>query len=347
VVSEGAGFVNLTVTRSGDTSGQASVNYQTSDTAGLQSCTTSNGVASERCDYTTSVGTVIFAPGDSTESFTIPLIDDAWVEGNEAFTVTLTNAAGMSLGTPLNATVIIVDNDSSAPTSNPIDGTGFFVRQQYLDVLNRLPDTIGYQNWINTLSGCANGGFGEPPTSNCDRLYVAAGFFQSDEFLNRGYFAFRFYMVSFNQRPTYRQFMPDMAQVGGPKSPGEEETAKLEFADAFVQRPEFLAKYPGLSGQPLAEALLQTAGLPPGSYTAGTQTNGQILRGIAESSVVFNKFLTDGTVSILYFAYQRRDPDSTGYANNVATLNANPNNLRHMIFIFIYSTEYRMRFGPQ
>jgi hypothetical protein len=152
-------------------------------------------------------------------------------------------------------------------------------------------------------------------------------------------------MVSFNQRPTYAQFMPDMAEVGGPKSPAEEEASKVAFANAFVQRPAFLTKYPGLSGQPLADALLQTAGLPAGSYNAGSQTNGQILRGIAETSAAFNKFLTEGTVSILYFGFTRRDPDTTGYQNNVNTLNANPNNLRHMIFIFIYSTEYRGRFG--
>jgi hypothetical protein len=136
-----------------------------------------------------------------------------------------------------------------------------------------------------------------------------------------------------------------MADVGGPKSPAEEEASKVAFADAFVQRPEFLTKYPGLSGQPLANALLQTAGLPAGSYNAGSQTNGQILRGIAESSAAFNKFLTEGTVSIQYFGFLRRDPDAIGYQNNVNTLNANPNNLRHMIFIFIYSTEYRGRFG--
>ena len=52
-------------------------------------------------------------------------------------------------------------------------------------------------------------------------------------------------------------------------------------------------------------------------------------------------------MSIQYFGFLRRDPDTTGYQNNVNTLNANPNNLRHMIFIFIYSTEYRGRFGPQ
>jgi hypothetical protein len=215
----------------------------------------------------------------------------------------------------------------------------------YRDILNRQPDGTGLQNWINTLGPCPNGGFGEPPTSDCDRLHVAAGFFQSDEFLNRGYFVFRFYMVAFNQRPTYAQFIPDMARVGGPKSPSEEESSKVAYSDAFVLRPEFVAKYPGLHGQALANALVATSGLP--AYTvAGGETDGQILRHIAERQTSLDKFLTEGTVSILYFGFQRRDPDAVGYQNNLATLNANPNNLRHMIFIFIYSTEYRQRFGP-
>jgi hypothetical protein len=175
---------------------------------------------------------------------------------------------------------------------------------------------------------------------------VAAGFFQSDEFLNRGYWALRFYMVSYNQRPAYVQFIPDMALVGGPKSPAEEQASKVAFADAFVQRPEFTARYGSLAGQALANALLQTAGLPGSTFTVTAgMTRGQILRGIVETSAVLNRFLTEGTVSIQYFGFLRRDPDTIGYQNNVNTLNANPNNLRHMIFIFIYSTEYRGRFG--
>lgn len=344
---EGDGQVNITVTRAGDTSGAASVNYATSDTAGLQVCTVFNGRASERCDYVTSVGTLRFAAGEITKTFGIPLIDDVWQDGNETFTVNLNTPVGATLGTISSATVTIADNDFTTPTSNPIDGVNFFIRQQYLDFLGRQPDQGGFTNWVNTLAPCPNGGFGEPPTSDCDRLHVAAGFFQSDEYLNRGYWAFRFYMVSFNQRPLYGQFIPDMAQVGGPKSPAEEEASKAAFAEAFVQRPEFIRSYGAASGQALANALLATAGLPAGSYTAPPgRTNGQILRDIAESPAAFNKFLTQGTVSILYFSFQRRDPDATGFQNNINTLNANPNNLRHMIFIFIYSPEYRSRFGP-
>lgn len=341
-VAENAVTATITVNRS-NTASAATVSYATNDTAGLQNCTVHNGNASERCDYQTTVGTLQFAAGESSKTFAIPIIDDGHNEGGETFSVSLKTSTGMILAAPVSAVITIVDN--ATPTVNPIDDPAFFITQQYLDFLGRLPDSTGFNNWMATLTGCPNGGFGEPPTSNCDRLHVAAGFFQSDEFLNRGYFAFRFYMVAFNQRPTYAQFMPDMAQVGGPKSPAEEEAAKVAFADAFVQRPEFVTRYSGLSGQALAEALLQTAGLPAGSYNAGGQSNGQILRGIAETSAAFNKFLTEGTVSILYFGFQRRDPDSIGYQNNVDTLNANSNNLRHMIFIFIYSTEYRQRFG--
>lgn len=345
--SEGAGQIDITVTRAGSTAGTASVNFTTSDIAGLQNCTVANARASERCDYVTSIGTVRFAAGETFKTITIPIIDDVRLEGNESFTISLNSPTGAPLGSPTIASVTIVDNDFLVPASNPIDGVEFFIRQQYLDILNRQPDATGLQNWINTLAPCPNGGFGEPPTSNCDRLHVAAGFFQSNEFLNRGYFAFRFYMVSYNQRPTYAQFIPDMAQVGGPKSPAEEETSKVAFADAFVLRPEFIARYGSLTGQPLANALLQTAGLPSSTFTVtGGMTKGQILRGIVETAAVSNRFLTEGTVSIQYFGFLRRDPDTIGYQNNVNTLNVNPNNLRHMIFIFIYSTEYRSRFGP-
>jgi hypothetical protein len=145
-----------------------------------------------------------------------------------------------------------------------------------------------------------------------------------------------------------------MAQVGGPKSPAEEEASKAAFAESFVQRPEFLQKYSlTLSAQQYVDALLQTAGLPALSIrqslidglTGGTKTRGRVLREIVETSEVFNKFLTDGTVAIQYFAFLRRDPDPAGYQNNVNTLRSDPNNLRHMIFIFIYSSEYRGRFG--
>jgi hypothetical protein len=231
-------------------------------------------------------------------------------------------------------------------TNTPItiDDIDFFVQEQYIDFLGRFPDSVGFANWNTTLNNCPNGGFGEFDNPQCDRVHVSAGFYQSIEFQGRGYFAYRFYEVGLGRRPLYKEFIPDMALVGGSQSPAQSDASKAAFTDAFVLRPEFTAKYPGLSGQPLANAIWQTAGLPGSPISAGAMTNGQILRAIAETQLAFDKFLNRGFVSMEYFGYLRRDPDTIGFQNWVDTLNADPQNFRHMIFGFIYSTEYRSRF---
>jgi hypothetical protein len=345
--------------RTGDFSTAATVNYATSDTAGLSPCTPQpgrvDGPASERCDYGTSVGTIRFGAGEGgTKSFTIPIINDVHVEGTEPFTVALKNPTGTALGSPATAIVSLIDNDSTPANTNPIDGVEFFIDKQYIDMLNRLPDTDGFRVWLDTLGPCPNGGFGETDHPECDRIRVSAGFFLSPEFLGRGYFAFRFYMVSFGQRPKYVQFIPDMAKVGGPKSPQEEELSKVEFSEEFVQRPDFFDLYGRLNDEEYVDALLDEAEEPNlpirGSLITGlqnrTKTRGRVLREIVEAPEIFNKFLIKSTVAIQYFGYLRRDPDETGFNNWVQTLTQDPSNIRHMIFGFIYSEEYRRRFGP-
>ncbi|HEU4833222.1 MAG TPA: M12 family metallo-peptidase, partial [Pyrinomonadaceae bacterium] len=252
-VNEATGFLNVDVTR-GDTSGAATVNYATSDTAGLTNCTIANGVASERCDYATTVGTLRFAAGESLKSITIPVVNDAIGEGSENFTITLSGATGTTLGTPQVATVSITDNDS-AGMPNPIDNVPFFVTQQYIDFLGRLPDQVGFQNWVNTLNGCPNGGFGENLNPTCDRVHVSAGFFQSAEFQGRGYFAYRFYEVALDRRPTYAEFVPDMAIVGGPQSPESEVLSKATYTEAWTQRTEFKSRYDSMNNSQYVNAL--------------------------------------------------------------------------------------------
>jgi hypothetical protein len=356
-VAENVPFLTITATRSGDLSLIANVNYRTSDTNGLTACKTATGKASERCDYATSVGTLRWAANEGGQkSFTVPVINDVHVEGAETFDLTLTNATGATIGAQSTATVTVMDDDNAPSNTNPIDGVDFFITLQYIDFLNRLPDAGGFANWVNTLQPCPNGGFGENQNPDCDRIHVSKGFFQSVEFLDRGYFAFRFYMVAFNQRPTYAQFIPDMAKVGGPKSPQEEELSKTEFAEEFVNRPTFVSQYGGII-DPTAyvDALLNTAGVPNlptrnaliAALQNSQKTRGQVLREIVEHQQTFDRFLIESSVSIQYFGYLRRDPDPVGYQNWVQTLNQNPNDIHHMIFGFIYSDEYRERFGPK
>jgi hypothetical protein len=99
-VNEGAGSVTITVTRSGNTSGTSSIQYATSDVSAVTPG-----------DYNPASGTLTFAPGESSRSFTIIPNDDLIHESSETFTITLSNVSNANLGSQFIATVNILDND--------------------------------------------------------------------------------------------------------------------------------------------------------------------------------------------------------------------------------------------
>ena len=85
----------------GGSNGTVSVNYATS-----------NGSATAGQDYFAASGTLTFLNGEVSKSFTIPILDDLLVEGNETINLTLSSpAGGASLGTPSTAVLTILDND--------------------------------------------------------------------------------------------------------------------------------------------------------------------------------------------------------------------------------------------
>ena len=344
-IGEGGGAIAVSVSRSGDISGTSSVDFRTSDPAGLNNCNLVTGIASARCDYTTALGTVRFAAGESAKNISIPIIDDSYADGNENFTVTLSNASGATLGSPTVATITIQDNEASNGP-NPIDGTAFFVRQQYLDFLNREPDPGGFAGWQQVINGCA------PGDTNCDRIHVSSSFFRSPEFQDRGYFIYRFYPVSFGRKPEYVEFVPDLAKVSGFLSDAELEGAKLAFIAEFMSRPAFVTKFNGLTNTQYVDTLLSTAGITHiardfwiAALGNGTRTRAQVLREIAESTEVYNRYYNQAFVVMQYFGYLRRDPDAF-YLDWIAVLNGNPNDYRGMVNGFMNSLEYRFRFGP-
>ena len=145
--------MDVTVTRSGSTSGVATVNFASSDSAGLVNCNIANGVASAKCDYISALGTIKFAAGESSKTISILIIDDSYLEGPETFNVSLSNPSGATMGTPSTATVTINDNDL-ANGPNPIDQARFFVQQHYYDFLGRYPDQSGWDFWITEIASC-------------------------------------------------------------------------------------------------------------------------------------------------------------------------------------------------
>src|SRR5690606_19588075 len=90
----------ITVTRSADV-GEVTVDYATTD----------GGTATEGEDYTPVSGTLTFAPGQTSNTFSVPIIDDDADESDETVILTLSNPTGAQLGTPVTATLTIVDDD--------------------------------------------------------------------------------------------------------------------------------------------------------------------------------------------------------------------------------------------
>src|SRR6185436_9800211 len=88
----------------------------------------------------------------------------------------------------------INDNDS-ADGSNPIDLTRFFVKQQYLDFLNREPDQGGWDFWSNNIDNCG----ANPGCVEVQRINTSASFFLSIEFQNTGYLVERIYKTAFGE----------------------------------------------------------------------------------------------------------------------------------------------------
>lgn len=83
-------------------------------TAGSVDFSTTNGTALEPGDYTTTSGTLSFAPGESVKYINIPVTDDSTLEPTETLTVTLFNPVDTVLGSTTTHTLTLTDNDSPA-----------------------------------------------------------------------------------------------------------------------------------------------------------------------------------------------------------------------------------------
>ena len=115
-VAEGTANITLTVTRLGGTAGTASVGWATADGTALA------GSDFGTLGNTTPLsGTLNWAAADAlSKTITIPILNDAIVEGAKTFTVNLSGpvGTGTGIGTNATATVTINDNDAGVVFSN-------------------------------------------------------------------------------------------------------------------------------------------------------------------------------------------------------------------------------------
>jgi CSLREA domain-containing protein len=382
--TENSHTVTITVERVGDTSGAATVNYATpddSESPAVVPCATVNGSASPRCDFTTALGTLRFAAGETSKTFVVLISQDNYVEGPEALTLTLSNLTGGAVfGTPATA-ILSIDDDLSEPAANPIDDADNFVRQHYHDFLNREPDASGLAFWRNQITACGS----NAACIEDRRIHVSAAFYLSIEFQDTGYLVERLYKTSYGdatgsstigsphtlQVPIVRfsEFLLDTQEIGlgvivG--QPGWEaalENNKTAFLARYVQRARFIAEYPlSMTPEAFVDKLNANAGNPLSAaernqlvndLSTATKTRAQVVRAVAEDPDLAQAEFNRAFVLMQYFGYLRRNPnvapdsDYSGYDFWLTKLNQFNGDFvkAEMVKAFLDSLEYRKRSG--
>jgi hypothetical protein len=224
------------------------------------------------------------------------------------------------------------------------------VRQQYLDFLEREPDPGGWDYWTSEITKCGT----DTACLDDRRISVSAAFFIEQEFQNTGFYVYRVRRASLGTQANLAQYVNDRGLIGGGTA-----AEKVAFTDAWVQQPEFLAKYPiALTGPQFVDALLgsikQGSGVDLASQRdaliADYGANGsrsRIVRAVVDNATFVGAEYNPAFVLAQYFGYLRRDPETGGYQFWLDVLNnKQPNNFRGMVCSFLTSTEYQERFSP-
>jgi len=244
---------------------------------------------------------------------------------------------------------------SRADGLNPLDTAEYFVRQQYLDFLGREPDQEGLEYWSAQLNQCGD----DYACLRTRRLDVSAAFFIAQEFKQTGLFIHDLYAGSLGRKPAFTEYSADRQQIVG----GANLAAKKQaLVDAFVQRPEFAARYQSLTTaaafvDSLITNIRQASGFELdseresliGSYSRGVSLNesrARVVQAIADDVAFQQSQYNAAFVLTEYFGYLRRSPDGGGYDFWLDVLNnGDRENFKRMVCSFITSTEYQRRFS--
>jgi len=271
-------------------------------------------------------------------------------------------------------------------TLNPIDDARNFVHQHYLDFLNRQPDQGGWDYWTSQITQCEV----DATCTHNKRVDVSNAFFYELEFQQTGAYVYRLYRAAFGNNqpfanpdngnpieakklPSYAVFSADRSQVIGGANLVQ---AQMDLAKNFVQRVDFVNKYPANQGGPtFVDSLLATIQTDLGVNLAtqrqalidlfnqsggGNEGRGAVLYRIANDDLsggngaINNRAFIDAEynrafVLTQYFGYLRRNPDIGGFLFWLNQVNRGPlrdaQTQHAMVCSFITSTEYQLRFG--
>lgn len=234
---------------------------------------------------------------------------------------------------------------------NPIDDAEFYVAQHYLDFLGRDADPGGLAFWRDGILQCGS----NVPCIEDKRVHTSLAFFLSIEFQERGYFVHRFYKSAFGRNPLFNEFITDMGKMSTEWQSGELETDKQLYAQDFVETQAFKNQYPfTMEFATFVDTLFANAGIAPdptqranliNGLAAGTETRATVLRQVVDTPAFHSAEFRKAFVEMCYFGYLRRDPDPEGYNHWLNSLNNSNGDIYHLAKAFLFSSEYRGRFG--
>ncbi len=358
-VNETAGKIEVAVRRVGSANAACRVDFATS-----------NLTATDLKDFNAALGTLRFAPGETEKTVTVFITDDRFVEAPETFQLNLSNPVNCSIGAIAGMTITIISDDTmNGP--NPVDWSSsfdpaFFVRQHYVDFLNREPDSAGLAFWSGQIMACGS----DQQCAERARVNVSAAFYLSIEFQETGYLVYRMYKAAYGNingasvPVRIQEFLPDARQIGEGVQVGignwvqQLEANKNIYAADFAARPRFNTAYPSaFSNAQFVETLNSNTNgaLSPternnlvNGLNSGAETRASVLRKVAEDADFAAAEKSRAFVMMQYMGYLRRDPDEGGYQFWLGKLNQFNGNfeLAEMVKAFITSIEYKERFGP-
>jgi hypothetical protein len=239
---------------------------------------------------------------------------------------------------------------------NPAEVTEFFVRQNYVDFLNREPDEAGLSFWVDQIERCAD----DEQCRQVMRINVSAAFFLSIEFQETGFLVHRVHRATSGRAPSLAEFSANTGEIARGVIVGQAgwsqklERNKAVFYRQWVQRPEFTARYDGLTNAGYVDALIANAGVtvPPqerdswvAMLNAGAPREAALRQLVEQEAFVRGQFAS-AFVMMQYMGYLRRDPDEGGYQHWLQKLNdfGGDFNRAEMVRAFLESIEYNQRF---
>ena len=175
-VTEHGSFVTVAFVRTGGSDGVVSIDYATVD----QSATAGS-------DYTAQSGTVVFDAGVTRRTLNIPILNDAFAEGTETFSISLNRVTGgAALSQPRTATITIADNDGS-PTGKQVmvigssSVAGADTRNSFRRALANQLNAASYN--VNFVGSTNRNDAALPPDLDFDRDHHGYGGTRADHIL--------------------------------------------------------------------------------------------------------------------------------------------------------------------